>query len=155
MLADVPMGDGKILCDFYLTQKTSGPSCTNRQKATWPIVNEGPAQAPTNSDSKSNSEGKTNFAAFSFSPPPSLRTSYFPSGNINPEDTFPDESVVQVGPYFVDTRGDTVKISNNSSTVVLGDGRAELRESHYSLWTNPGGRRTSSRAGSFGTSSQG
>jgi len=128
VLADVPMGDGKILCDFYLTQKTSGPSCTNRQKATWPIVNEGPAQAPTNSDSKSNSEGKTNFAAFSFSPPPSLRTSYFPSGNINPEDTFPDESVVQVGPYFVDTRGDTVKISNNSSTVVLGDGVAELRD---------------------------
>ena len=85
-------------------------------------------RAPTNSDSKSNSEGKTNFAAFSFSPPPSLRTSYFPSGNINPEDTFPDESVVQVGPYFVDTRGDTVKISNNSSTVVLGDGVAELRD---------------------------
>jgi len=44
VLADVPMGDGKILCDFYLTQKTSGPSCTNRQKATWPIVNEGPGR---------------------------------------------------------------------------------------------------------------
>ena len=33
-----------------------------------------------------------------------------------------------MGPYFVDTRGDTVKISNNSSTVVLGDGVAELRD---------------------------
>lgn len=129
VLAEIPMGEKKILCNFYWQDGNGGAKhifyCEDRNGATWPLVIDETVPAK---DQKTDSNGKTNFATIDFSMPSSLNTTRVSSGNIEPEDTFPDESLIAIGPYFVDTRGDTVKISNNSTTVVLGNGKAEKTE---------------------------
>ena len=47
-----------------------------------------------------------------------------PSGNIKAQATIPNDTVATVGRILLDTRGDTLKVSNNRYTVTLGDGVA-------------------------------
>ena len=129
VLAEIPMGDKKLLCNFQWKegsgQVRSEVYCENRDEPTWPLVVD---KTTPIEDPKTGRNGKTNFASINFSMPSSLNTTYFAPGDIKPEDTCPDDAMIAVGPYFVDTRGDTVKISNNRVTATLGKGKAELKE---------------------------
>ncbi len=138
VLADVPMGDKKLLCNFYWRDSDgnvkSNLHCEDRHGATWPLVIDEISPWP---GQETNSDGKTNFASIDFGMPGAFNTIYSLPGNIDPEDTFPDETVIGIGPYYVDTRGDTVKISDNLTTVVLGVGIAEkLEEPLFELDTS-------------------
>ena len=116
-LAEVAMGDGTVLCTFI---RESQVTCENRRESTWP------AQAPTAlpGDSKAGPNGTTNHASIDFGMPYDFYTTYMPSGNIKAQATIPNDTVATVGRILLDTRGETLKVSNNRYTVNLGDGVA-------------------------------
>ena len=116
-LAEVAMGDGTVLCTFI---RESQVTCENRRESTWPV------QAPTAlpGDSKAGPNGTTNHASIDFGMPYDFYTTYMPSGNIKAQATIPNDTVATVGRILLDTRGDTLKVSNNKYTVTLGDGVA-------------------------------
>lgn len=116
-LAEVAMGDGTVLCTFI---RESQVSCENRRESTWPV------QAPTAlpGDSKAGPNGTTNHASIDFGMPYDFYTTYMPSGNIKAQANIPNDTVATVGRILLDTRGDTLKVSNNKYTVTLGDGVA-------------------------------
>jgi hypothetical protein len=116
-LAEVAMGDGTVLCTFI---RESQVTCENRRESTWPV------QAPTAlpGDSKAGPNGTTNHASIDFGMPYDFYTTYMPSGNIKAQANIPNDTVATVGRILLDTRGDTLKVSNNKYTVTLGDGVA-------------------------------
>ena len=116
-LAEVAMGDGTVLCTFI---RESQVTCENRRESTWPV------QAPTTlpGDSKAGPNGTTNHASIDFGMPYDFYTTYMPSGNIKAQANIPNDTVATVGRILLDTRGDTLKVSNNKYTVTLGDGVA-------------------------------
>lgn len=121
ILAEVPMGDSRILCNFA---QGRGVTCQDRTESTWPV---NVSEFTPSEEVQTAPNGKTNFAKIDFAPPPIFRTSYSEAGNISAEETLPDESVTKVAGIYVDTRGETVKLSDNLVVIELGKGVAEKR----------------------------
>lgn len=115
VLARVPMDDDvQILCD--IAHKPNEIHCQNQQESSWPLIANEADSSPGNGD--------TNHAHIIFGTPNQFYTSFsFPSST-GAGELIADEAVTKVGQYLVDTRGDSVKISDNAFTVTLGTGIA-------------------------------
>ncbi len=149
ILATVNMGNSVLLCDFSLPASSHRirnyphASCTDQKNEPFPIVED---EYHSTKDLEVSPTGKANNAHIWFGMPGALITMYIPSEKpLDGQEDFPDESIIQVGPFFVDTRGDSVKISDNQMTVVLKNGVAkkeykpliELDKSRYPTNLDP------------------
>lgn len=123
-VVNVPMGDRNITCSFPGSNGLEGPNfnCSDRSSS-WPVV----AINKSETSAVAGPNGKTNTVHMYFGMPATMFSRYhdYPGSGVTSAN-LPDDSLIKAGGYYIDTHGDTVKIAKDSTTVVLGIGRAEM-----------------------------
>lgn len=123
-VVNIPMGERNITCSFPGSNGLDGPNfnCSDRSSS-WPVV----AVNQSTTSAVPGPNGKTNTVHMYFGLPATMYTRFhdYPGSGVTSAN-LPDESLIKAGSYYIDTRGDTVKIAKDSCTVVLGVGRAEM-----------------------------
>lgn len=116
----VPMGDARLRCAFGGSAK-SDVLCDIIDGAQFPLLSTFDAIKPTSTGGT----GHANQVAISFSPPAHAVTNWYGIGNIPAGNNITDESVTKVGHIFIDTRGDSVIVSDATHSFRLADGVVE------------------------------
>jgi hypothetical protein len=123
-VVNIPMGDRNITCSFPGSNGLEGPNfnCSDRSSS-WPRV----AVNQSETSAVAGPNGKTNTIHMYFGIPATMFSRYYdyPGSGVTSAN-LPDEALIKAGGYYIDTRGDTVKIAKDATTVVLGVGRAEM-----------------------------
>ena len=123
----VNMGDATLICFFNIPtlqrRKVSDVSCQD-YAATWPLLKD---KFSSNYTPNVGQDGKTNNVQIHFGMPGTVTTEWLGPGRIVYPNEIPDNSITRIGPYFVSTHGDTVKISDNNFTVTLSEGNVTTK----------------------------
>lgn len=124
----VNMGDATLICFFKIPtvqrRKGSDVMCQD-YAATWPLLKD---KFSSNYTPNVGPGGKTNNVQIHFGMPGTVTTEWLGPGRIVYPDEIPDDSITRIGPYFVSTHGDTVKISDNYLTVTLSEGNVTTKD---------------------------